>query len=446
VTSSPSPPPDPNATPDAEGSNVPVPIPHGSVRRISLATLVVWGTAAGTVAGGMLFSWVAWVQSHQPAPWRDTHGWWAWISHSDGQAMVDAAHTTVAGLAVIGIGGAALVAYRRQATAERTHDVAASQLQLDSQKYDLDRNQHQLETDRRTDDQERDLRTRFTTIAEQLGSDNYAVRNAGAYALAALADDWHRFGRDDERQVCVHLLCAQLRIPRGPAGPLKVDTAVRDMDNDLEVRRTMIGLIRSHRPLNDDSSDNWNSCSIDLSGADLSTFNFVETNLSTAILDGANLKLTKFMRANLSNAKMIRTNLSGADFSQANLTEANLFGSLVSTDSTDPWRYRVTLGGTHLRGAGLQHVVLPYADFTKADLTGARLHWAELTESMFGDAILSWANFDKAKLAKADFTNADLTGTNFVRADLTAANFDTAHPNDDTKWPNGIVPDGLLSN
>jgi hypothetical protein len=40
----------------------------------------------------------------------------------------------------------------------------------------------------------------------------------------------------------------------------------------------------------------------------------------------------------------------------------------------------------------------------------------------------------------------DLSGTNFSRADLTAATFDTAHPNDDTKWPHEIVPDGLLSN
>jgi uncharacterized protein YjbI with pentapeptide repeats len=446
MTDLPSPPPDPDATPavDAEGSTASARarrLPPPRQRRLSLATLVAWGTAAGTAAGGMLFGWVAWVQSHQPAPWHDPHGWWAWMSHADGQAMVDAAHTTVAGLAVIGIGGAALVAYRRQDTAERTHQVAASQLQLDSQKYDLDRDRHQLET-------ERDLRTRFTTIAEQLGSTNYAVRHAGAYALAALADDWHRFGRDNERQVCVNLLCAQLRSPRGPNEPLKVATAVRDMDNDLEVRRTMIELIRSHRPLNADGSDNWKSCLIDLSGADLSTFNLVETDLSAAILDGADLSQAKLRGANLSNAKMYMTTLSGADFSQANLTGANLFGAHVPTEPTeDAWRNQVTFSGAQMRRATMQKVRLPNADFTKADLTGAKFYRAELIEADFGNAILAWTTFVKAKLSKAGFDGADLSGTDFSGVDdLTEATFDNARPDDDTKWPGGIVPDGVRSN
>jgi uncharacterized protein YjbI with pentapeptide repeats len=449
MTDLPSPPPDPDATPavDAEGSTAParpLRLPPPRQPRLSLAKLVAWGTVAGTAAGGMLFGWVAWVQSHQPAPWHDPHGWRAWMSHADGQAMVDAAHTSVAGLAVLGIGGAALVAYRRQDIAERTHEVAASQLQLDSQKYDLDRDRHQLETDRRTDDQERELRTRFTTIAEQLGSTNYAVRHAGAYALAALADDWHRFGRDNERQVCVDLLCAQLRSPRSPNEPLTAATAIRDMDNDLEVRRTMIALIRSHRPLTADGSDNWKSCLIDLSGANLSTFNLVETDLSAAILDGANLSQAKLRGADLSNAKMYRTTLSGADFSHAVLTGANLFGAHVPTEPTeDAWRNQVTFSGAQMRRATMQKVTLPNADFTKADLTEAKFYRAELIEAEFGNAILAWTTFVMAKLSKAGFDGADLSGTDFAGADLTEANFDNARPDDDTKWPDGIAPDGM---
>ena len=110
--------------------------------------------------------------------------------------MFDAARTTATILAVIGVGAAALVAYRRQDTAELTykfnveaHQVeidaqktageqlkvsidaqktAAEQLQLDSQKYDLDRQRHQLEEERRKDDRERELRARFKTTFEQL--------------------------------------------------------------------------------------------------------------------------------------------------------------------------------------------------------------------------------------------------------------------------------------
>jgi hypothetical protein len=50
----------------------------------------------------------------------------------------------------------------------------------------------------------RTLNERFTTAAEQLGSDKPAVRLAGVYAMAAgLADDW-----EENRQTCVDVLCA----------------------------------------------------------------------------------------------------------------------------------------------------------------------------------------------------------------------------------------------
>ena len=47
---------------------------------------------------------------------------------------------------------------------------------------------------------------RFGKAAEQLASEQYAVKLAGVYAMATLADDW-----DDGRQTCVNVLCANLR-------------------------------------------------------------------------------------------------------------------------------------------------------------------------------------------------------------------------------------------
>ena len=61
--------------------------------------------------------------SRQPAPWHDPNGWPAFISQVDGTKIFDAARITATLLAIIGIGGAALVAYRRQDTAERAHEV-----------------------------------------------------------------------------------------------------------------------------------------------------------------------------------------------------------------------------------------------------------------------------------------------------------------------------------
>lgn len=89
-------------------------------RRISLVLLVTLGTVVVISIGGALFLWLAWLLSHQAAPWRDAAGW-AWMAHIDGQGWFDSARTTATILAIVGVGGAALVAYRRQDTAELNH-------------------------------------------------------------------------------------------------------------------------------------------------------------------------------------------------------------------------------------------------------------------------------------------------------------------------------------
>src|SRR6516164_11257696 len=70
---------------------------------------------------------------------------------------------------------------------------------------------HQLEqtlAEQRT----RTLNERFATAAGQLGGDKPpAVRLAGVYAMAVLADDW-----PENRQTCVDVLCAYLRLPYEP--------------------------------------------------------------------------------------------------------------------------------------------------------------------------------------------------------------------------------------
>src|SRR5215475_13418560 len=56
---------------------------------------------------------------------------------------------------------------------------------------------------------DRTLNERFATAAGQLGDDKRpAVRLAGVYAMAGLADDW-----PENRQTCVDILCAYLRLP-----------------------------------------------------------------------------------------------------------------------------------------------------------------------------------------------------------------------------------------
>jgi hypothetical protein len=97
------------------------------------------------------------------------------------------------------------------------------------------RKQRLVEGDARRADAEQ-LAQRYTTAADQLGHEKAAVRLAGVYAMARLADDW-----DDQRQVCIDVLCAYLRMPHEP------DTASeKHREGEPEVRYTIIRLIRDH--------------------------------------------------------------------------------------------------------------------------------------------------------------------------------------------------------
>src|SRR6266496_4897676 len=72
--------------------------------------------------------------------------------------------------------------------------------------------EHLTERGTLTEQRIRTLNERFATAAGQLGSDKPPpVRLAGVYAMAGLADDW-----EENRQTCVDVLCAYLRIPYEP--------------------------------------------------------------------------------------------------------------------------------------------------------------------------------------------------------------------------------------
>jgi uncharacterized protein YjbI with pentapeptide repeats len=93
-------------------------------------------------------------------------------------------------------------------------------------------------------DRTRMLNERFTTIAGQLGDQNPAVRMAGVHGLAGLADDW-----PENRQTCVDILCAYLRLPYEPKGQGDDGATVSDslaFRNNRELRHTAIRVIAAH--------------------------------------------------------------------------------------------------------------------------------------------------------------------------------------------------------
>lgn len=285
---------------------------------------------------------------------------------------------------------AAVLAYHRQRALDTANQTAASQ---HKHKVDADNREHHTGT-------ERHLRERYTTCAEQLGHGNSAIRVAGVYALASLADDWHEFGNDSERQVCIDLLCAYLRgssqPPAGDPAELDDDKARPSREED-QVRATIIRIIQSRT-----EHEQWVNCEFDLRGANLT---------------GADLA-----RADLSGALLVHSDLTGANLTGANLTRASVFHANLTI---------AFLSGADLSGAELPFVKLIGANLIGADLTRANVIGADLTR----------ADLTRAKLSGAHLPGANLTGANLTGADLTGASLGSGcRYSAATKWPEGFTP------
>src|SRR6516225_6176778 len=106
------------------------------------------------------------------------------------------------------------------------------------------------------------LNERFDTVAEHLGSDKPpAVRLAGVYAMAGLADDW-----PDHRQMCVEVLCGYLRMPHEPEPGDDATVEKRlAFGASREVRHTVIRVIAAH--LDGTAPVSWCGLNFDFAGA-----------------------------------------------------------------------------------------------------------------------------------------------------------------------------------
>ncbi len=134
---------------------------------------------------------------------------------------------------------------------------------------------------------------RFGKASELMGSERAAVRLAGVYAMAALADDWH-----EQRQTCINVLCAYLRMPYDPPGGLgrgrprerphrlglrksgrprheTCSPVRRDEDprEERQVRRTVLAVITAH--LRPGAANSWQGCGFDFTGATFDGGEFV---------------------------------------------------------------------------------------------------------------------------------------------------------------------------
>lgn len=181
-----------------------------------------------------------------------------------------------------------------------------------------------------------------------------------------------------------------------------------------------------------------------LTGANLTRASLSQTGLSKANLTGANLTganfwNTQFDYANLTRANLTKmrfigknANLARPHFRNAILVNANLTGVKLGIDP-------------RFGGGGTTFLDLAYANFTRADLTGASLTGANAAVANFTRANLTNVDFRGANLAGANFTRANLTGANFLGVNLYSGGIGPPINLTGAKWGHTVCPRGHVT-
>jgi uncharacterized protein YjbI with pentapeptide repeats len=326
-------------------------------------------------------------------------------------AAVIAASASV--LTLVGTVIAQIVGFRStRANTEQQIEAASKNtaVTLEHQREQLDRTLAEQRT--------RTLNERFATAAEQLGSDKPAVRLAGVYAMAGLADDWA-----ENRQTCVDVLCAYLRMPYEPDPDQDSPESQRLAFQALrEVRHTVIRVITGHLKVG--ATMSWQGLNFDFTGVVFDGGDFGDAQFSggevyfnLARFSGGEVA---FNRARFSGGRVYftRAQFSGAtvDFHAAKFsgggvyfTRAQLCGGTVDFGAAEFSGGRVAFYSAEFSGGTV--------DFGAAKFSGGRVAFnAEFSGGTvaFGAAEFSGGEvyFNAAKFSGSlvDFTRAKFSG------------------------------------
>ena len=261
------------------------------------------------------------------------------------------------------------------------------------------------------------LNERYQKGAEMLGSEVLSVRLGGVYALQSLAQE-----HPGQYHVQImRLFCAFARCPtRDPS--LKSEREENRQDDLLRIRQDLEAVMQAicSRPESRIALERNANFRLDLRGADLHGAQFLDADLSNAMLHHSNLS-----RVNFANTDLTDSFLSYADLSQALFYDVNFS--------------RTRLWFADLSGALLQDVDLAGVDFSNTKLHGTNLGRANLSGANFQYATATKAWFESANLSRASFLRADLSGAKLMKADLTDAHFLDANLNE------AIISDANLS-
>ena len=275
----------------------------------------------------------------------------------------------------------------------------------------------------------RTLNERFATAAEQLGSDKPAVRLAGVYAMAGLADDW-----EESQQTCVDVLCAYLRMPYEPdPGQDAPEPERLAFRADREVRHTVIRVITAH--LKGDAAVSWQGLNFDFTGVvfDGGDFSDAEFSVGTVRFDGARFSdgQVRFSRAEFSGG---RVSFHGARFSGSLVRFAGVrfSGSTVDFSDAEFSRGQVMFDGATFSD-GRVH-------FSNAEFSGSTV---DFNDAQFGGSSVDFlfarfsggtVDFGGAEFAAGtvDFIVAEFSGgrVDFSMAQFSGGTVDFTDPGD----------------
>lgn len=239
----------------------------------------------------------------------------------------------------------------------------------------------------------RTLNERFATASEQLGSDKPAVRLAGVYAMAGLADDW-----EENRQTCVDVLCAYLRMPYEPnPGEEAPEPQGLPFRAIREVRHTVIRVITPH--LRNEATASWQGLNFDFTGT---------------VFDGGDFNSAQFIggKVDFTDARFTRGEV---DFSGARFTGTALFTGVEFCGSDIDFTDAEFTGG--VIGFHLAQFPRGLVNFSRAQFSGGQILFenAEFSGSvLFHGARFSGAtvSFSSAQFlgGTVDFSSAQFSG------------------------------------
>ena len=292
--------------------------------------------------------------------------------------------TMTAGFAAIAAAGIAYANGKAQRKTDRDtarQELEHAQQQLAATSADADR-KHNAEI-------VRELRTRYTTAVEQLANPATTISQAGASALAGLADDWIRLdlptnlriNTQAEAQTCINILCTYLCTNHPDYNP---DYSTSDSDRrqpDQPVRDAILSTITARlRP--NPPGESWQHL----------TYDFTEASLHNANFDNCTFlgETTTFTRAKFhgTGTSFVDTQFRGnmliferaefydgpADFPRAQFHSSYTYfnyakfhneTAVFSHADFDSW---ITFAGTEFRSR--------WTIFDQAKFTGPRLYFA----------------------------------------------------------------------